>query len=380
MMRQSGKALLTLARQERNRLWCRRVLRYLPVLAWGAAWVLLTAGYIHQQFTPLNSPLVLGGILFTALALTVIIALRNRPLPAEGAASTDRRLNADSLFVSSWELSRSRRNPSGVETLLLARAAAAMPAWRERLKQRERQSGMHPANLIALTLLLIGCLLLLLPSSVVTAKRVDSDGSPGQAQNTRPHDAARVLNELFQRENETETNHSANLQRADQRTRDGDTPASKIAEATAATGKDPDEMGVSARPTGRQDFPGPLPADTPIRNSEGSALEATRIASRGPGNDRALPSDGPTAKGEEFERIDRFMIETGSDILSGARAPDREGSELIASSPPLEATPAAAISDHKASLLNYPSSHLSLEQRIWVRRYFNQLDMSEHGN
>jgi hypothetical protein len=144
--------------------WRRLCLAYLWNLAkrpcaW-AALVFLSAGLIHQGIREID-PVV--PILASVPALTWLLwALRRLPGPNEAAARADRRLQAESLFVSVWELASASGRAPAVAPLLIGRARQRLQQWQERLAaQPYPRPGM--TLLFSLSLVTLGGFLLLIP-------------------------------------------------------------------------------------------------------------------------------------------------------------------------------------------------------------------------
>jgi hypothetical protein len=376
MKQDPGKTLSKLVRRERHRLWQERVLHYLPWVLWGCASALLAAGYLHQSTLPLKASLVLGSIMLPALLCVVVIALRQKPSMDEGAAEVDRLLGANSLFVSSWELYRLPDSPQGVGTLLLARASASLPAWREQILRRKPTTPTAPANLIALSLGLIGGFFLMLPSSVVTAHSPAQPTVSNNASSNQPQQPAELLSDLFRHKaNPVQT--VSGPTRQDSRQGTGSEPSPQPGNsAQEANG----EFNIAQPPTSNlqvKNSSGSTPVDTKKPPDHTARHDGSKIASNTPGDDNADTADSPAIAGDAFDQVTPMAIETGTDTQSTAQDTSHEGNVLIASRP--QSRTLHSTGDHAMRDIGHigSGSRLNPEQRIRVERYFNQLVMSK---
>jgi hypothetical protein len=378
-----GKQLQQLTRRQQARLWLKRISRRMPALIGWSASVLFLGGSLHQLVLPLN-PLAVACIamLPSVLMLSWIIATE-KPTTDEAAAAADNLLDANSLFVSAWELGRSGTAQKGIGQLLLARAEIALPEWRQRDKSKP-QHYLKPAGLTAVSLGFVGLLFLLLPPHVHTEQSPAAEPSVQTEILTQAndivHDTAMDLSDLF-----VEDSNKAAISQ-DQHVESGNQPEFSVAVA-------PPSPNVSDQTTASETSESMLQPDGQLSSTRGpqdstpqlilqglSTNDATRVSGQTPGNDAATSSDTAISKANAFDQINRVDIETGTDTLTKAFDGSRDGTGLIAYRPeqPVIGQPT---NRHPRKLPQTVSAtQLTAEQRSLVRRYFKQLENINEAN
>jgi len=128
--------LLRLIRRLRMRLSVTHLLRAGCAGLWWSALALVALAIVAQLWLPL--PWAFGLLLAAAplLASLVIGALRGRQPLGQVTRLADRRLRAEGLLLSAWDLARAPgQGGSGVQSLVLGRAMTALPVWQSAIRR-----------------------------------------------------------------------------------------------------------------------------------------------------------------------------------------------------------------------------------------------------
>jgi len=308
----------------------------MPPLLWWSASIFFLGGSIHQLISPLNPLTIACLAILPPLLLISWISAHVKPTADEGAAAADRLFDANSLFVSAWELSRSAASPKGISRLLLARAEKKLPGWSASISKHP-QRYMKPASLAATSLGLIGLFFLLQPAHVQTSDVSSAIPSSQKKSLNQSQDPAVVLSELFTKKVKTTAVEQPLQQNSafnSTKKVDTQTPQQNRPLAIAKINKDGPKtagqttMKMSAKPS----TPGEksLPAQD-VFPASSSPNKSKKIADQIAGNDTAVSTDRVINKAEKFARVSLTDIETGADTRSTAFDVNREGDELIVS-------------------------------------------------
>jgi hypothetical protein len=373
-----GQELQRLALRQRRRIWLNRVSNRIPVAIWWSASVLFSGGVVHQLWFPLNAALILSLTIAPSLLLLSWTAITHKPTTDEGAADADRLLSANSLFVSAWELSRSRAPSDGVGTLLLNRAMAALPNWYQNFDTPTRS--ISTTNPAAAAVACFGLFFLLMPTHVQTdpstSPAISRPGEPPQ----QPEKSASVLSDLldvvenraFDDGNQLITAREREIasQRQLQQHPSGDTPA--------------DITDIDADGTRRTDLSPPGPSTSPVAadHLRHGVLRSggKQIHNRTPGSSIGETSDRMMTMSADFAQLN--LIDITAD--SNARSTTFTGSDKEAGLP-LSASNQPAIRPSPIRRTLKPAQMISnnmltVEQRALVGRYFKQLEKSNGSN
>lgn len=374
-----GSQLHGLARRQRMRIWIKRLGQRIPPLLWWNACVLFPAAWIHQLVLPLNSAAVLCVAVAPSLLALIWFTVTDSPTVDEGAASADRRLGANSLFVSAWELCRSAAVIEGTGALLLARAEAAMPGWRRHEHTPPRRD-MTPASLAALTLALAGLLFLLSPTHVNTAAPQSAAAATPEQRVSRADDPATVLSQLFKPAEQTPVPipawHAETQPRpAPVNSAEQQTPLQGEPESTQHTGEQLARIHAQASAPRATADAERLPGTPDSARAEGE-----KIPDRTPGNEAADNAGGPTSTAQRFSRTRMIDIDTDEDSRSTTFDADRGGAALLASGPQPEESRRPAAGPARTASRSGAASLLSAAQRTLVWRYFKQLEKTDEPN
>ena len=367
-----------LTRHHQNRLWLKRICERTSLLIWWPVFVLFLGGSIHQFMLPLDPRVVAGIAILPVVIALSWIAASVKPTPEEGAAVADSLFDANSLFVSAWELSRTKTTHEGVDRLLMARTESLLPDWQKRNKSKQ-QPYIRPAGLIVATLSLVGLLFLSLPTHVKTGLSPSTEPTLQGGLITRPGDTAQELSELFNADN----NKTAQV--TDQNIKSGyraESPGAvqplslPVRDQTASPVTSEELSQTEGASSGQQ--PPPLAQKVPLPTL--STDDGITVPEHSPGNDTATDAAPYVSTIDDFEQISFVDIETGTDARSTAFDSSREGSELIAYRPEQSVLPRAAAHTQRKRSHTVSATLLTAQQRNHVRRYFNQLDKIDDQN
>lgn len=363
-----GEMLQQLCRIQQRRIWRRRVLGHMyPLTGWIAS-VLLVAGASQQLIGPLSPLLMIGIALLPPLFILLWRGFVERPTMDEAAAVTDRQLDAQSQFVSSWEIARSSAAPAGVDRLLMSRSEAALPGWNQRIKNQPSRP-LHPAILIAILLSVSGLFLLLQPPQT---QQIGLEESTSQTDSTRqPDDPALRLGQLFNIDHKSLT--APPQQPYPSSSRAAATAFKKEHPATIKTnnyalpkydGKNSPIDDLSIPPAA-----GTIPASQPEGRSMGNTA----------GNQPSSATIGPTIPSKAFDSINRINIEIDNHGLSTAFDRNRVGRALLVTQPEAPVYPQALTRYTGVTSMADSSTGLTAQQRSMVRRYLKQLEVTDEN-
>ena len=346
--------------------------------------MLFLGGSIHQLMSPL-APLtvILFAILPSLFIISWIIA-RVKPTADEGAAAADRLFEANSLFVSAWELSRSAAAIEGISCLLLKRTETELPGWSQSIS-KQPQRYMKPSSLAATTLGLIGLFFLLLPPHVQTSEAPSSTALSQRKPHNQGKDPTMVLSQLFTKKTTAavEQHFQQNPQLDSRKGAESQRPLQSKPAVSTEISED------GSNTTGKTTIKAPakslsLDEESPPAQkvSLASSLQSKgkKIAAKTAGNDAASSSNMVINKAEAFDRVSLIDIETGMDKQTTAFDGTREGEELIVSTPiPSTFRQQASRRTLTISQTN-AGTLLTAEQRTLVWRYFKQLEKINEAN
>lgn len=362
------KQLQRLAKRQYRRIWVDRLFARMPLFYVWSAGILFIGGSIHQWILAVNPLLVVCIALLPSLLILSWFSLSIKPTAAEGAASADRLFEANSLFVSAWELSHASSAVKGIGGLLLARTETALPDWRQRIS-KQPQHYLKPASLTAMALGFAGLFFLLLPPHVQTVKAPALALSSHIKLENQDNEPARILKELFKQPEKITTGAT-------------DLPLKKVhkpGSSTTITSPKPEQVfsekitrdapqtdrTATPQVQGKTSAAGVLPNSTPN--------EGKKIAQQTAGKEAAKRSDTMTSRAKKFDRIDPINIETGADKQPTAFDAGRQGFQLIISKLAQPTFHQPTAQNSRMSQTD-SASQLSAEQRMRVWRYFKQLE------
>ena len=365
---QLARQLQRLGRQQRNRIWFERIRHRVGPAGLYVATLLVAAAAVHQLLLPLNAVSIIGMVIIAALLYLCWLAIKQKPTPQQGAAAADQRFGANSLFVSAWEITRSKSDVQRVEKLLLERCARSLPDWIGS-PAPARRTHLGPSTLIAFTLTLVGVFFLLQASHVQPPDDLQSDPDRQAAQ--APTDTAMALGELLDEDAQWSAQSSA--ERTDSPPRTGSfatDEASRSASGERAT-EPAESRASSASDLSLAGKPSPG-----LKNSAAasSALDGENSTAAGVGDDAASAPNTDGIEATAYDQAKLINIETGGDQGSVASDVSSQGNVLLTSTTqPIAST--RSTSDPSRQLpANGSSYQLSPMQRSLVSRYLAQLE------
>jgi len=155
--------LIQLIAQTRKHLWMESTLRSINIsLCISAALVITTA--VTHLFSAWTNPYLLGSIvaLFPLLLTTLYCSVFQRPSMQAASHAADKKLNANSLLLSAWELIQNPSNNSATTQLVIKQALTKIPKWRSQTKT-ELSMKLPRSSALAIAGILIGITMLSLP-------------------------------------------------------------------------------------------------------------------------------------------------------------------------------------------------------------------------
>ena len=198
MKRETRQSVQRLTRMQWRRLCLAQLWEQaVPPSGW-AALVCLSAGLIHQGIRDIDP---FAPVIFAIVPgfLYLVLALRRLPGLSEAAALVDRQLQAESLFISVWELASARGGVAAVAPLLIARVEQRLPWWR---KQMMDLPFPRPGALLLFicSLITLGGFLLLLPGHPVSLPRPTHMPESRHHQAYQTPDPTSLIKELRQQQ------------------------------------------------------------------------------------------------------------------------------------------------------------------------------------
>lgn len=346
--------------------------------------MLFLGGSFHQLISPLEPLTVVWFAILPSLLIISWIIARAKPTADEGAAAADRLFEANSLFVSAWELSRSTTTIEGISRLLLRRTETEIPRWSQSISKQPQQY-MKPSSLAATTLGLVGLFFLLLPPHVQTSEAPSSIALSQRKTHNQAKDPTMVLSQLFTKKTTAavEQRFRQNPQFDSRKGAESQRPLqSKPAVSTEISEDGSNTTGetIIKAPAKSLSLDEESPPAQKVSLASSSQSEGKKIAAKTAGNDAASSSNMLINKAEAFDRVSLIDIETGMDKQTTAFDGTREGEELIVSAP-IPSTFQQPASEHsmKVSQTN-AGTLLTAEQRTLVWRYFKQLEKTNEAN
>ena len=340
--------------------------------------MLFLGGSIHQFMSPLDPLTVVWFAILPSLLIISWIIVHVKPAADEGAAAADRLFEANSLFISAWELSRSTTAIEGISRLLLRRTEKELPGWSQSIKNQP-QRYIKPSSLAATTLGLVGLFFLLQPPQVQNREAPSSTALSQKKPLNQGKDPTMVLSKLFTKKTTTAVEQHLQQNPPYDSVKGTGSPLPLQNQQTVAAEIIEDDLNTTGRTTIKT--PGKLPSlheeSLPAQNilpTVSAQSEGKKIADKTAGNDTASSSNMVINKAEAFDRFSLIDIETGADKQTTAFDGTQEGEELIVSAPTQSTfrQPAShrmlKVSQTKAGTL------LTAEQRTLVWRYFKQLE------
>jgi hypothetical protein len=363
-----ARQLDRLVRRQRNRIWLQRTGRRLGSAGFYCATILMLAGAVHQLLLPLDTLAIIVTATVPPLLYLCWLALTQKPTAQQGAAAADRRLGADSLLVTAWEITRADADIQRVEKLLLERCASKMSLWTDSLAAAQRVN-LKPASLFSITLALAGLFFLMQASHVQPQRESQAAAERGARQTTSA--TARALGELLDRDvdwpppgsaERADANGKARTLAADD-ARDS-APGERLAEAGERL------PGAEER----QPLPG-NPSSGVADAAPGSARHDSDTAvAAGVGAD-AAPAPG-TDSIEALALKQARLIDIATESAHNSTASDSasQGSALLASPARQVISPRSAGEPSRQMPAAGTSYQLSPLQRSLVWRYLAQLE------
>jgi hypothetical protein len=372
------EALQRLTLRQQRRIWLIHVSNKIPATIWWSASVLFSGGMIHQLWFPLSRSLMLCIAILPSLLLLAWTAVTKKPTTDEGAADADRLLGANSLFVSAWELSRSRMVIDGVGALLLARAEDVLPNWHQNFDTPTRS--ISTANLTAAALACLGLFFLLMPTHVQIDSFTDTVISRPGEPTKQSDEPVSVLSDLLGRDDNTAPEDGSQFATA----RDRQAASRRVSPQRPPEDAPADMADISAErlQTMDQSPPGqstsPAAAD-PLTQGV-SKSDGKKIPRRTPGSGIGNTSDRMMSKSAGFAQLSLIDIDVNSDSRSTAFSDrDKDGGLLLPASSQSAIHP-SAIRRSLKSAQTISNNLLTVEQRALAGRYFKQLEKIDESN
>lgn len=367
------KQLQRVTWHQQRKIWLKRIACRIPPLFWWSASVLFLGGFIHQLILPLSLLLVACIAILPSLLIFSWVTATEKPTADQGAAAADRLFGANSLFVTTWEFSRSTIATEGIEPLLSARAETLLPGWLQLIEVKSRLS-MKPASLIAATLAIIGLFFLMLPAHVQIQNTPYTTAYPQKLVMNQADESASVLSDLFMENEKTATEYPAHQdEQGQQQNTSGGTSPHTPPESKQSTSVEISEK--LSRSHGQPPSLYGTPPTTPeVFQPGASTAKGKKLPGQTPGMDSAKTSDKVISKADEFEQIQLIDIDTGKDSHATAFDGAREGSDLIVFKPQQSTSRRFAPSHSQKNIHTQSTTQLTAQQRTSVRRYFKQLE------
>ncbi len=377
MKSELAKLLQRLSQQQQHRIWLNRILQRTSPLVYYSALMFFLAGGIHQFMLPLNTLLITGIALGPSLLILCWHCIWQKPALYEGARHADKLFEANSLFISAWELCRAETDIKGTAKLLLSRCEKALPEWSQDNRQLP-QKNLSPARMGIITLGIVGVFFLLQPSHVQVYKPPKATLNQKQALIAESEDnTARILGKLF--------NHGATS--ATPFSRHTGNPSTLIGPSKSAPPQMSEQYPRSKDSKANLGIPMSDKELSLFSNKHGSVMQGVLPDSRpiagtitgnaGIGDETAKPANSAITQADEFDKTERINIETGMDQLSKASDELNQGYELIASNPEQAILHPATNNPSRGIVSNSSITLLSAQKRSLVWRYFKQLDEND---
>jgi len=370
--------LHSICRQHQRTIWVNRVLHYLPTILWWNANILFMGAMLHHWILPLNSHLVISIAILPCIISLVWLSILHKPAEHEAASAADRLINANSLFITAWELSHSDATLNQISRLLIKRAESSIPVW-SKLLSSQHQRTLNASSLAAITLAVSGLWLLLQtthiqPVETTGGKIVDHHEILIQKKNER----ASILSELFLKpeKKSTKIHQQKNVQNLKTKTSSQFTPQASIK----------NNLNFNDNGTANSKSNSPSPSVSGNQTRSGIALtkrsktESHNITGLTAGNETARHSDKQLSSADKFEQVQPVDIEIEADNSSIAFDESDEGQKLVVS-PPQSTNSTLSYYNYSNNTSNTTTANLlSAEQRYRVWRYFKQLEKINEPN
>lgn len=380
-----AKQLQILTHHQQNRIWLKRISEHSSPVFWWLAGLFILSAIIHQLLLPLNTLVVVAIAIVPSLVVLIWMIIITKPLATEGAAEADALVGANSLFVSSWELSLYETHLQGTEKLLLERTEKMLPSWSEKLKHQPRKT-ITSTRLIMITLTFFGLFFLMMPTHVKTEDAIVVSTSTSDNASQYQNDPTPTLSDLFTKvekiskesseqrpvnsEQHQQSEHQPNLttdETSDIQAQNNQQAEAKITNNQSLT-----------KTKGKQlNLPKGIVSDS--LQSEGQ-----KMADRTAGNDAAKQSDKILSQSDGFEQVK--LIEISSDVDSQSTAFDdtMTGENLVIAKPEQAIFNPETVRHSESVSKPIPTkistTLMSAEQRNIVVHYFKQLEEMNEAN
>jgi len=147
----------------RNRLWFQRSVDALAASLRICGVISLAGGLYHVFIHAASADVVVIMAVMPIVGALLAAMFRRRPDLATAARTADVWFDGKNLMTSAWDLFQRHGRHSSMEELVMARARAVAPQWRQRIASVRPIRYSHPIT-IPLILILCGIFLLQLPS------------------------------------------------------------------------------------------------------------------------------------------------------------------------------------------------------------------------
>jgi len=147
----------------RNRLWFQRFVDAVAASLRICGGILLAGGLYHVFIHAASAGFVVIMAVMPIVGALLAVTFRHRPDLATAARTADVWFDGKNLMTSAWDLFQRHGRHSSMEELVMARARAVAPQWRQRIASVRPIKYSHPLPM-PLILTLCGIFLLQLPS------------------------------------------------------------------------------------------------------------------------------------------------------------------------------------------------------------------------